>query len=298
MKVTKSSMKNILLIILACFAILPFILILLNVNTNLESFSSMAEGGYDTTIQGVDISGKTLQSGGNTYTGLSGENIYCIGGKIECPDIIQEEPDPSDPTKKIQTTISFEIVGDGQDALGIKLKKCVNRSNPDDICMNAIRCNGVLGDGLADVGERSQIDFKDENGIKTLKQFNFSGTNVADDSYLNNFTEPYKSTPLKIDGEFVYLYNKNTSTIDSSYSACYLYDDVMACSTSGGSGAPASEAIKCVAHYGTNVGEKVCCDQDSILQKNGRVCPKELPRCVGYKCGEKWGTCFEAEESD
>lgn len=267
MKMTKNFVKNILIIVLACFFVLPLILMYFNLN-HIEPYTGMEGSSYDTTIEGVDISGVLLSDSGSSYTGLSGEALYCIGSAIECD---------SDTHNKVQV---------GTDPLGIKLYQCKNGA---DICMNAIKCNGVLGNGLNDVGERSELQFKDSNGIRKIKQFNFSGNNVSDDSFLNNFTEPYRSVPLTISGEYVYLYEPNTTNIDASYSACFLYDDVQACSPVQSN----EDTIKCVADYGTNVGEKVCCGQNSILQKNGRKCPKELPRCVGYKCGEKWGTCFE-----
>ena len=272
MKLTKIFMRNILLIILACFVILPFILMYLNLN-DIESFNSMADGSYNTAIEGVDISGILLTDSAGSYTGLSGESLYCIGSNVECVDT---------------SLVSFNKTEVRTDPLGIKLYQC-QVTGSTDICMNATKCNGVLGNGLADVGERSELQFRDSNGTRSLKQFNFSGTNVGNESYLNNFTEPHKSTPLTINGEYVYLYEKNTSNIDASYGACFLYDDVQACYTAPSSG-ESDNSIKCV------VGEKVCCGQNSIVQKNGRVCPKELPRCVGFKCGEKWGTCFESEQ--
>ena len=283
MKLSKDLMKRLLLIILACFVILPFILMYFNTNLIHESFDGMEDGDYDTTIEGADISGYTLTSDGNSYTGVSGEAIYCIGAPVTCED-----------ASYIKTEVRT-------DALGINIYQCI--SGGSDICMNTMRCEGVMGDGLDDVGERSEIQFKNANDeIVTLKQFNFDGTNVANDSFLNNFTEPYKSTPLTISGEYVYLYDENSTSVDASYSACFLYDDDLACTTSSsGSSTPGTSrnnTIKCVAHYGAKIGEKVCCGQNSIFQKHGRKCPKEYPKCVGYKCGEKWGTCFEDSDSE
>lgn len=283
MKLSKDFMKRLLLIILACFVILPFILMYFNTNPIHESFDGMEDGDYNTTIEGADISGYTLSSGGNSYTGASGEAIYCIGAPVTCEDA------------------SYIKTEARTDALGINIYQCI--SGGTDICMNTMRCEGVMGDGLDDVGERSEIQFKNENDdIVRLKQFNFGGTNVADDSFLNNFTGPYKSTPLTISGEYVYLYDENSTSVDASYSACFLYDDALACTTSSSAsstpGTSDNNPIKCVAHYGTKIGEKVCCGQNSIFQKHGRKCPKEYPKCVGYKCGEKWGTCFEDSDSD
>lgn len=283
MKLSKDFMKRILLIILACFVILPFVLMYFNTNVPIESFDGMADGDYNTTIEGADISGFTLTSGGNSYTGASGEAIYCIGAPVSCNDEGYTKT-------KVRT-----------DALNKNIYQCI--SGGTDICMNTLRCEGVMGDSLDDVGERSVVEFKNSDGTKRLHQFKFeNGTGVSNSSFLNNFTEPYKSTPLTIDGEFVYLYDKNTTSVDASYSACFLYDDALACTTSSSAsstpGTSGNTPIKCVAHYGTKVGERVCCGQNSIFQKHGRKCPKEYPKCVGYKCGERWGTCFEDSDSD
>ncbi len=83
MKVTKIFMRNLLLIILACFVLLPFILMYMNLN-DIESFTSIADGSYNTTIEGVDISGILLTDSAGSYTGLSGESMYCIGSNVEC----------------------------------------------------------------------------------------------------------------------------------------------------------------------------------------------------------------------
>ena len=284
MKLSKDFMKRLLLIILACFVILPFVLMYFNTNLIHESFDGMEDGDYNTTIEGADISGYTLTSGGNSYT------VHQVKQFIVLVLRFRVNTSMIDYTKRKV----------GTDALGIDIYQCVSGS---DICMNALRCEGVMGDGLDDVGERSYVEFKNSDGTKRLHQFKFSdGTGVSSSSFLNNFTEPYKSTPLTISGEYVYLYDKNSTSVDASYSACFLYDDALACTTSSsGSSTPGTSGnnpIKCVAHYGTKIGEKVCCGQNSIFQKNGRKCPKEYPKCVGYKCGEKWGTCFEDSDSD
>jgi len=50
--------------------------------------------------------------------------------------------------------------------------------------------------------------------------------------------------------------------------------------------------IKCIANYGTNVGDNVCCGQNDTLNNTNFVCPQEVPKCLGYsKDDNTYGYC-------
>jgi hypothetical protein len=51
------------------------------------------------------------------------------------------------------------------------------------------------------------------------------------------------------------------------------------------------EPIKCVADFGTEVGQLTCCGQNSTLKSTKYVCPSNLPTCNKFKCGSEFGTC-------
>ena len=51
------------------------------------------------------------------------------------------------------------------------------------------------------------------------------------------------------------------------------------------------EAIKCVADFGTKIGDNLCCGQTGVLQDTKYTCPNTLPYCSDFKCGSKFGTC-------
>lgn len=51
------------------------------------------------------------------------------------------------------------------------------------------------------------------------------------------------------------------------------------------------ESIKCIADFGTNVGEDLCCGQTGVLQDTRYVCPPNKPTCSKFKCGSEFGTC-------
>jgi hypothetical protein len=50
---------------------------------------------------------------------------------------------------------------------------------------------------------------------------------------------------------------------------------------------------KCIANYGTNIGDPLCCGQKGILQyfASKYVCPASKPTCSNYVCGKKYGIC-------
>lgn len=52
-----------------------------------------------------------------------------------------------------------------------------------------------------------------------------------------------------------------------------------------------SESIKCVADFGTSVGDPLCCGQEGVLQDTRYVCPNTLKKCSNFKCGSAFGTC-------
>lgn len=51
------------------------------------------------------------------------------------------------------------------------------------------------------------------------------------------------------------------------------------------------ESIKCIADFGTEIGQLTCCGQNSLLKSTKYVCPSNLPTCNKFKCGSEFGTC-------
>ena len=51
------------------------------------------------------------------------------------------------------------------------------------------------------------------------------------------------------------------------------------------------EPVKCVADFGTEIGQLTCCGQNSVLKSTKYVCPSNLPVCNKFKCGSEFGTC-------
>jgi len=51
-------------------------------------------------------------------------------------------------------------------------------------------------------------------------------------------------------------------------------------------------SLKCIADFGTNIGENLCCGQTGVLQNTEYVCPSSKPTCQNFKCGSKFGQCI------
>jgi hypothetical protein len=50
-------------------------------------------------------------------------------------------------------------------------------------------------------------------------------------------------------------------------------------------------ASKCIANFGTEIDEPLCCGQQGVLKSTKYTCPENYPTCTGYKCGSNFGTC-------
>jgi hypothetical protein len=53
----------------------------------------------------------------------------------------------------------------------------------------------------------------------------------------------------------------------------------------------ACEEIKCIADFGTKIGDDLCCGQEGTLKDTRYACPSEFPTCGDFKCGSKFGKC-------
>ena len=143
----------------------------------------------------------------------------------------------------------------------------------------------------------------------TARQVNFSFS----DRY-KGFTEPYDYIPIDISGNYINFYDSNKTVLDNIHKCemlgtqqetdeCYkqtnTYGTPGAPGTPGTPGTPGSPGStgstpsQCIANYGTNVGDPLCCGQKGILQyfASKYVCPSSAPTCSNYVCGKSYGTC-------
>lgn len=289
----KNKAQNLLIIIIACFVIIPFINSFFHV---LEHFNS-EEGftsPYVTTdgstlssnfkMDRIDVSGVAFPEGS---TGASGEYLYCPGGTIKCEDDSQ--------TLVEITDASYGLFGDTITGYTYE-NKCTTGSNA--ICSNY----------FSGIGEETYKYIDTNDAESTFKSVN------TDPSFVG-FIGPYSSKPLDISGEYMYLYNTTTGNVDISSSPCFLYESYDDCkanyftedsSTDDTSDKNTTEvdinineeidivnaeSLKCTADNGSNIGDPLCCGQEGVVQTTEYNCPAEYPNCIGYKCGQSWGTC-------
>jgi len=59
-----------------------------------------------------------------------------------------------------------------------------------------------------------------------------------------------------------------------------------------------AHGIKCVANYGSQRGDSVCCGQVGKITTLQYVCPAHLPKCVGYIWRQRWGSCTDLVYSE
>lgn len=54
-----------------------------------------------------------------------------------------------------------------------------------------------------------------------------------------------------------------------------------------------TETIQCIADFGTNIGDELCCGQSGVLTDTKYVCPSNYSKCENMKCGSKYGACVK-----
>ena len=302
----KTIIKNIFILVLGVFVIIPIIYTLfgLNINTpvpyegytNYTNFSDKNKNINRVDISGIDISYGS--SGSNKYTGKSGEYLYCPAGNIVCP---------SNQDVSLVGTFDFPTGGKGN----TYAYKCINVSGgtiPDsDLSHVSCEDNLLSSDSINSLYFISESD-KDNNGnykSQTYKEVTSASGKGLTGTGLDGFTDPYKFIPMSISGEYVYLYKSDSINPYFKTSPCFLYETSLDCKTNyldfsssdtsdtsdDSSTCASGEGMKCLANNGAKVGDPLCCGQTGVVQNTKYNCPSEYPTCVGYKCGQSWGKC-------
>ena len=86
----------------------------------------------------------------------------------------------------------------------------------------------------------------------------------------NDFNQPFTAPPLNPSG-----------IIDGPIESNYF-----------GQNDPSTPFIKCIANYGSNIGDPLCCNQSGTIKDTKYICPEEVPVCNGYsKQDNTYGYC-------
>ena len=114
------------------------------------------------------------------------------------------------------------------------------------------------------------------------------------------FTVPYSYIPVEISGNYIQFYDSSGNIIDSMNKCDMLETEYHAdqCREALKSKPTTKTECtekpkKCIANYGTGIGDSLCCGQKGVLQKyaSDYVCPKSTPTCSDFVCGKSYGTC-------
>jgi hypothetical protein len=126
------------------------------------------------------------------------------------------------------------------------------------------------------------------------------------------FTTDYTYIPVDINGDYINYYDSCGNIIDNMHKCDMLLtqsqtddckyqlkkakDDASQALTNAADAAKAAaleSSPKCIANYGTNVGDPLCCGQKGVLQYSAvnYVCPSTKPTCSNYECGKSFGSC-------
>ena len=327
MKLSKSFMKKILILILSVFVLVPVILMVFGLDKPMyEGFFNMGTDGYDseddvpaTKITGIRAPG--MDGSDNGYGDISHSSykkinpnhskLYCILGDISCSN-------------------GYTRTADGSHN-GVSMFKCESGGTVDN---TMAKCSGSIFSGLTPFNSTNTnaVNFyrygsngcheRSKTGAQLHSFQNKYGPNstLGISGDLSDFTSAYNSVPLEFtnDGSYDYVvfksvFNEN-SFKDISFSTCDMFDTLLNCEqtygncpTSGSSEDDDDDTsdsnklnTKCLGDFGDGVGDKLCCGQTGVIQNEHAkyTCPESHPYCRGYKCGESWGACYSVEDED
>lgn len=324
MKLSKSFMKKMLILILSVFVLVPIILMVFGLDKPMyEGFFNMDDDGYGSSattpsdeiiaINAPGIGSATGEISNNRYTGVeTGDKLYCVLGNITCEGGY---------TASMETT----------DSDGIKVYNCVSGNTVDN---TMAKCNGSIFSGSPfNSSNTNAVNFyrygsngcqnRNQTGAQLRSFENIYGSSLGISGDLSDFTSAYSSVPLKFtsDGSYDYVVFQdvfnNGAFKDISFTTCDMFDTLLNCEQNYGN-CPTSGSseddddddddssnsnrlnTKCLGDFGDGVGDKLCCGQTGVIQNEHAkyTCPESHPYCRGYKCGESWGACYSVEDED
>jgi len=186
---------------------------------------------------------------------LNGEYAYCIAGDVQC--------------------ISGNLIQVNDSYTGGKTYKykCDN--------LKPVECVNNFAYSL-DKLNKFNLDWK----TPTARELSFPFS----DQY-RGFTIPYEYIPVGIKDKYINFYDACGNILDNMHKCDMLHtlQDTEKCYDE----IKCNKPIQCIANYGTDLGDPLCCGQKGVLQKSATkyVCPSSKPTCAGYVCGEKYGKC-------
>ena len=206
----KINARILLIIIISVFLIIPVVSVLSSkifgiheayddmqtddTNTASTTDSSMTNTNKNIRMDRINMEGISYKAAdGSEKVGGAGEHLYCMTGDITCKD--GESPLTTDTNGATYTDANGKRHNSFQYSCGTNsFAECTNK--------------------MSSFSENKTSFFDSDNNETVL--------NGPTDDVFKGFLGPYDYVPMKIEDDYVYLYD-NTGTSYTSSSACYLY---------------------------------------------------------------------------
>lgn len=200
--------------------------------------------------------------------------------------------------KYYQATI-YAVTGD---TYSISLSNLPNSAN-EPLNITNIPKNALLKDSLYNPKTKKYYsDLTSTNSLRPVcKSGRFTSCLSKPPYTIENGIYVPTSDPLTIDGSYN-MYRKQ-SQIDTALKTPFsdtpnnpsgIMDagNLLQYNYFGESKSSSTPFIKCVANYGSRVGDPLCCNQTGNLTNTNQICPQEVPTCIGFsKSDSTYGYC-------
>lgn len=278
---------------------------------NKEGFSSYTPPAYiDRILFSSEMYDRNYKDSAGNLVDLSGQYAYCLGGTIKCSGDSDNSLTTVVDNYKYGKTYKAKCTDDTtpscfnnyySELTDASMINHINEKDPifSTTGINVMDKNKLLGfvgpyDYVSFVRDPSMNEkltyyLNKDKTLQTTKWFcdlvqNKDKTNCSTYYYnLANNTKGYdKGDDSKGDDADKGDDSKGDDDIDGYDSKTNSYADLDGSCDS---------KIPCIADFGTNVGDSLCCGQTGVLQNTKYVCPANAPKCASFKCGSKFGTC-------
>ena len=170
-----------------------------------------------------------------------------------------------------------------------------NRTTISDGYNGGITYDASCSDGTTTVCSGNFAQHLSEASLENWTTPTSTGLNFPFST--NGFTIPYSYVSVDISGSYIDFYDQSGNVLDNMHKCDILptqqHADNCHASLRSNTTTTTTTKGKCIADYGTGVGESLCCGQKGVLQKYASeyVCPKSTPTCSNFVCGQTYGTC-------
>ena len=303
---SKSRFMTIIFICLIALVLIPIIFELTGHKENMSDYVNFSD--YNT-IDRIKITDSTNNT--NTYS-------YCVGGTVKCKSNAEKLVDVSSPDYTTGKTYQSSCNDGGEIICSDNLFSTVNEYNFDGYTLS----NGTsfplskVYKGFTIPYNYVPVNFDTSNNFvfnvdpsktfsECISQYNNDNPQTTQSNRVISQTLPSKNTPTKCE-----LTHKCNLLPYIKQIPCYTKffmeggsNGNNSGSGNGSSSTTASQTnnntakcvddsnLQCIADFGTNVGDALCCGQTGVLQNTKYVCPDTRPTCSNFKCGSQFGTC-------